>query len=93
MQIQSSFDDILFKDVPLACRVILSDAKTNIDNLFGDGYAKDHPKLVAAYMRVAGTHLNTSSALKVFECLAEAGCFKPAASDPYDPYPEMEEMP
>lgn len=32
----------------------MSDAVTEIDKLFGKGYAKQHPELVAAFMKTAG---------------------------------------
>lgn len=41
-----------------------------IDRQFGDGFAKKHPDLVAAYMKTACEDFNTSISLKIAERIA-----------------------
>jgi len=42
----------------------LARAIRSIDLRFGQGYAKAHPELVAAYMQIAAQEFNTSSSQK-----------------------------
>lgn len=70
MQISATFEQLSDQ----ASRVVnscLYDAQEGIDRVFGKGYAKEHPELVAAYIQAAGNHFNIASALKVLEGLVE----------------------
>ena len=49
----------------------LDAAVRHIDETFGDGYAKKHPELVAAWMKVASEDFVTSITLKISEQLGE----------------------
>ncbi len=44
----------LLDDAPATAYRYMHKAVDYIDNLFGDGYAKQHPDLVAAFMKVSG---------------------------------------
>lgn len=48
--------DQLFKQSMNASKDYLTDAKNAIDKTFGEGYAQDHPDLMAAYMRNASIY-------------------------------------
>ena len=38
-----------------------------IDDQFGDGYAQEHPELLAALLQTAGTDFNTAIAVQAFQ--------------------------
>ena len=62
-EISSSYDD-LFKQSMNSADEYLFCAKKAIDKTFGDGYAKDHPDLVAAYMKEASIYFSMASLQK-----------------------------
>jgi hypothetical protein len=44
--------DQLVSQAPATAEVYLKAAITSIDSTLGDGYAKDNPALIAAFMRI-----------------------------------------
>ncbi|MDB9486392.1 hypothetical protein PN492_07500 [Dolichospermum circinale CS-537/01] len=47
-----------------------NEAVSHIDGCFGDGYAKKHPELIAAFMQVAASDMNYASLAKAqSECV------------------------
>lgn len=69
--ISASFDTLLTQAGDTAA-YFMSRADVAIDRLYGEGYAKTHPELVAAFMRVAVDDFRTSSSLKVAEAAGSA---------------------
>lgn len=45
----------LMEDGASAAKYYMSKAITDIDDMFGKGYASEHPELVGAYMKAAAT--------------------------------------
>ena len=45
----------------------MENAVREIDEIFGEGYAKKHPELVAVYMQVAAKDYDTAARIKVAE--------------------------
>ena len=69
MLIEPSFNALL-RQAHMTANDYFLHAVAKIDREFGDGYACDHPELVAACMRVAADDFNQSSRLKVTEYVA-----------------------
>lgn len=61
--------ETLLKQALMTAHVYLCEAIKSIDQKMGDGYAKLHPELIAAYMAAAASDFNTSVQAK---SLAEA---------------------
>jgi hypothetical protein len=51
----------LLNQAAYAPHLYMTQAKENIDKLFGEGYAKQNPQLVAAYIQVAATDFQTAA--------------------------------
>ena len=68
--ITASFDTLLSQASDTAS-IYMGRAIYEIDLLFGDGYAENHPELVAAFMQTAALDYHASATSKVFaECLS-----------------------
>lgn len=52
-------EEDLFRQAMMTAHDYMVNAKSEIDESFGDGYAAEHPELVAAYMQAAGYDLRT----------------------------------
>ena len=50
----------------------MHEAVHSIDSLFGDGYARDHPELIAAFMRTSAENFHSASMSVAAEKLAAA---------------------
>jgi hypothetical protein len=62
--ITASFDT-LFSQSKDTAEEYLRKAISSIDERLGDGYAKDHPELIAAFMKTASADFTASSHAKV----------------------------
>ncbi|SEK11718.1 hypothetical protein [Achromobacter sp. NFACC18-2] len=47
-------------------------AETQIDSIFGDGYAKAHPELMAAFMKAASDEFTRTATAKVLQSIGYA---------------------
>ena len=66
--------DSLVKQGAMTASQYMSEAISEIDVLFGDGYAKQNPVLVAAFMQAATTDLGATVQAKVLgEALEKIG--------------------
>jgi hypothetical protein len=67
--------DTLLRQASMTAHDYMMNAKSDIDEMFGAGYAAKHPELVAAYMQTAARDLHTSTIAKeiggAIETLAE----------------------
>lgn len=62
----------LMRQAHLTAHDYLVNAQIDIDQIFGDGYAREHPELIAAYMRTAAQDLHTAiTAKEIGEALRE----------------------
>jgi hypothetical protein len=59
MAIQAS-NDTLMQQAPMTADEYLRAGVRTIDKQFGDGYAKQHPELLAAYMKTCAMDFGTS---------------------------------
>ena len=50
----------------------MSEAQASIDKLFGEGYAREHAELIAAFMKTAATEFTASIIAQNMQYLAEA---------------------
>nr|VFK78785.1 MAG: hypothetical protein BECKSD772D_GA0070982_102517 [Candidatus Kentron sp. SD] len=57
--------DTLMEQAPSTVDVYLRQAKERIDSIFGDGYAKKNPELVAAFIQAAASDMNSAILAKV----------------------------
>lgn len=73
--ITASFDTLL-KQAPMTAHSYMLNARKDIDEMFGDGYAAKHPELMAAYMNAAAIDLHGAVLGKLIppalESIAEA---------------------
>jgi len=46
-------NDTLMRQASMTAEDYMREAVTSIDNQFGEGYAKEHPELVGAFMKTA----------------------------------------
>ena len=56
----------LLKQAPMTAHDYMHSAISDIDKMFGEGFAKKNPDLVAAYMQVCAKDFATASFCKVF---------------------------
>jgi hypothetical protein len=68
--------DTLLRQASITADQYLHEAITAIDKKFAKGYAKDHPNLIAAFMKVAASDMNNATFAKAqseaIESLAES---------------------
>lgn len=60
MLISGTYDD-LFEQAKDTAAFLLRRGHREIDNMFGEGYAKHHPELLAAYMLTASSEFRTAT--------------------------------
>lgn len=70
MQITADFHTLM-KQASGTAQDYMCEGQRKIDQAFGDGYAAEHPELVATFMQVAASDFNTASTMKIVEALAE----------------------
>jgi len=54
------------REAPMTVHEYLRRAKSDIDDIFGAGYAQSNPELVSAYIQTAAADFNTGSMAKIF---------------------------
>lgn len=64
----------LIRQAVLTSHSYLSSAIRIIDEEFGDGYAKEHPELIAGFMNTAARDFDTSITHQGFCCLSDDLC-------------------
>lgn len=69
--IEADFD-ALFTLAQGRAESYLRTAETQIDAVLGDGYAKEHPELIAAFMKTASDEFTRTAAIKVLQNLGYA---------------------
>lgn len=69
--ISASFDTLL-KQAPMTAHSFMVNARNDIDEMFGDGYAAAHPELMAAYMNAAAVDLHGATLGKVLPAALES---------------------
>jgi hypothetical protein len=74
--------DTLFEQASSTAATYLANAQHSINRRFGDGYAEEHPELVAKFIEVAGRDFNESVRLKILE--EEFAAFRELLSDSVD---------
>jgi len=62
----------LMRQAPMTTNLYLDAAVTAIDQTFGQGYAKAHPELVAAYIKTCAIDLAGSIITSALQDIAEA---------------------
>jgi len=62
---------LLMKDSEYQVFLNLSSAKNSIDQVFGEGYAENHPDLVGSYMVAVSNNFCGSTLTKTFYDLGE----------------------
>jgi len=55
--------DLLMRQASMTAHDYMQKAISDIDNLLGEGYAKEHPELIAAYMQTAALDFMASFGL------------------------------
>ena len=68
MQITATYDE-LFEQAKQTTSFYLRAGKREIDDLFGTGYAEQHPELLMTFMQVAHGEFKTSSQQKSLQDL------------------------
>jgi hypothetical protein len=53
--------DVALTQATVIAKHYLLHAVTDIDEMFGKGYAKEHPELIAAYMRASALSFHTAA--------------------------------
>lgn len=56
--------DTLLRQASMTAAEYFDKAVRHIDDSFGDGYAKKHPELIAAFMQVAASDMNYATLAK-----------------------------
>jgi hypothetical protein len=75
----------LMRQAQMTAQTYMSQAIEDIDELFGDGYAKKHPELIVGYMQTAAIDLGTAIIARAIEYVeTQAGFERRAASDSID---------
>ncbi len=64
--------DTLFTLAQSRTESYLRTAETQIDAVFGGGYAKEHPELIAAFMKTASDEFTRTATAKVLQNLGYA---------------------
>lgn len=69
---KSEFEQIAIQQATANALHYMKQAKTDIDAIFSDGYAEQHPELIAAYMQTAAVDFGTRAGLfEVCEAINE----------------------
>lgn len=64
--------DTLYTLAQARAESYLRTAETQIDAVFGDGYAKAHPELIAAFMKTASDEFTRTATAKVLQNIGYA---------------------
>ena len=76
MSIIEATADTLLRQASMTAAEYFDKAILHIDTTFGEGYAKEHPELIAAYMKVSASDMNfmtlSKSLSEGLEALAES---------------------
>lgn len=64
--------DTLMRQAPMTADLYLRKAVQSIDEVFGAGYAKEHPEIVAAFMQACTVDFATVMASNSVDRLADA---------------------
>lgn len=64
--------DTLFTLAQSRTESYLRTAETQIDEVFGAGYAREHPELIAAFMKTASDEFTRTATAKVLQNLGYA---------------------
>ncbi|WP_447920311.1 hypothetical protein [Achromobacter aegrifaciens] len=64
--------DTLFTLAQSRTESYLRTAETQIDEVFGSGYAREHPELIAAFMKTASDEFTRTATAKVLQNLGYA---------------------
>ncbi|CAB3710338.1 Uncharacterised protein [Achromobacter denitrificans] len=64
--------DTLFTHAHSRAESYLRAAETQIDAVFGDGYAREHPELIAAFMKTASDEFTRITTAKVLQNIGYA---------------------
>lgn len=64
--------DTLFTHAQTRAESYLRTAETQIDAVFGAGYAKEHPELIAAFMKTASDEFTRITTAKVLQNMGYA---------------------
>jgi hypothetical protein len=70
MAITASYETLL-RQAPMTAKEYMLAAVANINEQFGDGYARQHPELVAAFMQVCASDYNNSAVIIAIQEAAE----------------------
>ncbi|ARC79589.1 MULTISPECIES: hypothetical protein [Pseudomonas aeruginosa group] len=70
MAIHISYEEML-RQSPMAVHDILLHTVSNIDAILGDGYAKEHPDLIAACVAAATAEFNNGSMIVAIQEASE----------------------
>jgi hypothetical protein len=62
----------LIREAPMTTNEYLSEAIKEIDNTFGEGYAKANPELVGAYISTCAIDVAAASITSALQDIAEA---------------------
>jgi len=64
--------DKLYTLAQVRAESYLRTAETQIDAIFGSGYAKEHPELIAAFMKTASDEFTRTATAKVLQNIGYA---------------------
>lgn len=64
--------DTLLRQAGATAETYLADAIRAIDNAFGDNFARDHPRIVAAFMKTAARDYHTAIMKAGLDNIAQA---------------------
>ena len=62
-------NDTLLKQAIMTASEYFAKAVRDIDEMFGEGYAKEHPELIGAYMHTAAIDLATAVIARAIEAI------------------------
>jgi len=65
-------NETLLRQAPMTAHDYMMKAISDIDELLGKGYAKQHPELIAAYMQTASIDFGAAVIARAIESVASA---------------------
>lgn len=68
----STWHEDMMNQAPMTAQLYMNRAQHIIDETFGDGYAKDNPELIAAFMVTCAIDYGATIVAKSIESLAPA---------------------
>ena len=72
LDVNLSTAEAAMRQASMTADTYLADAITDIDKHLGEGYARQHPELIAAYMRTAAQDFHTTSSKAAAQDLRDA---------------------